>query len=115
MPKLSDLLAEKAKADIQIGGSTVSITFYAIWRERFTDDDWSALLALKGRPYLKSILPRIVLSWDVLNDSGEHIPITADAFDQYEIPDELLLAIEERATGSDLAGKARTSNNLRVT
>lgn len=111
MPKLSDLLAERAKAEILVGGATVTVTFYVIWRERFTDEEWTALLALKGHEYLKTILPKIILTWNLVDDDEHAIPVTADAIDQHHMPDALLLAIESRVTGSDLSGKVISSNS----
>lgn len=113
MPKLSDLVAEKAKADIQVGGATINVTFYVLWRERFSDEEWTALIGSSGRDHLKQLLPRIALSWDVTDDEGHDVPITAEAFDQYDIPTDLLSGIAVRLTGSDLAGKALNSNNSR--
>lgn len=111
MPKLSGLLAEKAKADIQVGGSTLAIVFYVMWRERFNEEEWAQLLALNGRDYLKTVLPRVLASWDLTDNDGHAVPITAEAMDQHEIPDSLLFAIERRALRSDLAGKVISNNS----
>lgn len=111
MPKLSDLLAEKAKADIQVGGSMLAITFYVMLRQRFSEEEWDRLLAMKGRDYLKTLLPRVLVSWDLVDDDGHAVPVTADAIDQHNIPDVLLYAIERRIFGSDLSGKATSSNS----
>jgi hypothetical protein len=110
MPKLSELLAEKAKVELTVGGATIHVTFYVLWRDRFSDEEWADLLALKGRDYLGAILPKIVLEWDIVDDDGHAIPVTAEAFDQYDIPDALLAAVERRTTGSDLSGKVISSN-----
>jgi hypothetical protein len=110
MPKLSDLLAEKAKADIPIGGVSLSITFYVLWRERFSDEEWERLLAMKGREYLKTLLPRVLESWDLVDNDGHAVPVTADAIEQHHIPDTLLFACERRALNSDLSGKAISSS-----
>ena len=115
MPKLSDLLAEKARGEVQVGGATVNITFYVMVRERFSDEEWDGLLALRGRDYLKALLPQVLTMWDIVDDGGTAIPITAEAFDQYHMPDALLFAIERRVFASDLAGKVVTSNNSHVT
>src|SRR5437588_2394965 len=114
MPKLSDLVAEKARADIQVGAASIAITFYVMLRERFSADEWEHLLALRGRDYLKALLPQILISWDIVDDGGSAIPITGEAFDQYQIPDVLLFAIERRVFNSDLSGKV-TSNNSHAT
>lgn len=106
MPKLSDLLAEKAKAEIVVGGATVTFTYYVIWRERFSDDEWEAVLAAVGIEYLKLLLPRIVESWDISDNDGHAIPVSAEAIDQHNMPEALLRTIERRIAGSDLAGKA---------
>jgi hypothetical protein len=111
MPKLSDLLAEKTKADIQVGDTSFTIVFYVIWRERFTADEWTALLKLRGREYLKVLLPRVMVSWDLVDDDGHAVPVTADAIEQHEIPDTLLFACERRALNSDLSGKAISNNS----
>jgi hypothetical protein len=111
MPKLSDLLAEKVKADIQVGGSTFAIVFYVLWRERFSEEEWERLLALRGREYLKVLLPRVVVSWDLVDDEGHAVPVTAEAIEQHQIPDTLLFACERRALNSDLAGKVTSSNS----
>lgn len=106
MPKFRNLLAEKAKAEIQIGGSTVTVVFNVMWREQFSDEEWTALLGLKGRDYLKMLLPRALQSWDITDDDEHAIPCTAEAFDQFALPDRLLIAVENAVTGSDLSGKA---------
>lgn len=112
MPKLSNLLSEKAKGDVQIGGSTLAITFHVMRRERFTDEEWTALLASTGRDYLKALLPKVLVSWDLVDDGGTAIEVSAEAIDQHNIPDALLFAIERRVFGSDLSGKVPNSSNL---
>jgi hypothetical protein len=111
MPKLSDLLAEKAKVDIQVGGASVNVVFFVLWRERFTDEEWTQLLAATGREYLKMLLPRVVVSWDIVDDDGHSIPVTVEAIDQHHIPDVLLFNIERRVLNSDLSGKVISSNS----
>lgn len=103
--KLADLLAEKATVDIQIGASKLGITFYVLWRKRFSDDEWAAVTALKGREYVRAFLPKVMLAWDLVDDDGHAVPVTAEAMDQHQIPDELLFACEQRIGRSDLAGK----------
>lgn len=115
MPKLSELLAERAKAELTVGGSTLHVTFYVLWRDRFSEGEWADLLTLKGREHIKQLLPRIALSWDIEDDDGHAVPITAEAFDQHNLPTDLLMAIATRLTGSDLAGKVPSSNNSRAT
>lgn len=114
MPKLSALLAEKAKADIEVGGSSFSIVFYVLWRERFSDEEWAQLIALTGRDYLTMVLPRVIVSWDLVDDDGHAVPVTAEAIEQHNIPNTLLFAVERRALNSDLSGKVNSSNS-RVT
>lgn len=114
MPRLSALLAEKAKADIEVGGSSLGIVFYVLWRERFSDEEWTQLVGLTGRDYLKTVLPRVLASWDLVDDDGHAVPVTADAIEQHNIPNTLLFAVERRALNSDLSGKV-TSSNSRVT
>jgi hypothetical protein len=111
--KLHELLAERAKADIQVGGASVQFEYWVLWRERFSDEEWEHLLSLRGRDYLKAMLPKVLLSWDIVDDSGAPIPITAEAFDQFHIPDRLLASFDQRVFNSDLAGKALapTSSN----
>jgi hypothetical protein len=111
MPKLSDLLAEKAKTEIQIGGATVAVVFFVLWRERFSDEEWTQLLAATGREYLKMLLPRILVSWDIVDDEGHAIPPSAEAIEQHHIPDALLFAIERRVLNTDLSGKVISSNS----
>lgn len=111
MPKLSDLLAERAKGEVIVGGSRVEIVFFVMRRERFTDDEWAQILALTGREYLKVLLPKVIVSWDIVDDSGTMIPITPESFDQYHVPDVLLFAMEQRVFGSDLSGKVISSNS----
>lgn len=107
MPKLSDLLAEKANADIQVGSATVKVQFYVFWRERFADEEWQEVLTLtSNRETFKRVLPRVVLIWDLIDDEGHTVPVTAEAIDQHQIPDPLLSEIWRRVTGSDLSGKA---------
>lgn len=115
MPKLSDLIAEKAKAEIQVGGSTFAITFYVLWRQRFSTDEWTALMALTGREHLKLLLPKVLLSWDFVDDDGHAVPVTAEAIEQHNIPVDLLNPIAQRVVNSDLSGKAPTSNGLHNT
>jgi hypothetical protein len=114
MAKLSELFEEKAKATLQIGGTNVEVRWYGLWRRRFSDDEWKEqVLTLSGRDYLRFFLPRVLVSWDVTDDNGLAIPTTAEAFDQYDIPDQMLYAIERRVITSDSSGKALpvTSNN----
>lgn len=108
--ELHNLVAEKAKAEIQIGGSTVPFVYYVVVRERFTDEEWEQLLGLRGRDYLKMLLPKVIVSWDIVED-GQPIPITAEAFDQFHIPDVILTAFERRVFAGDLAGKVPNSTN----
>src|SRR5450631_4089980 len=75
LPKLSDLMAEKAKADIPVGGSVVKIEFFVLWRERFSEDEWTAAMAVVGLDHLKLLLPKILLSWDMVDDDGRPIPV----------------------------------------
>lgn len=105
MPKLSELLAEKAKGDVQVGGAAVSFTFYVMVRERFSDEEWAKLIAVHGRKDSAVALVKSLIDWDLVDDSGTMIPITAEAFDQYNVPDALLFAIERRIFLSDLSGK----------
>lgn len=111
MPKLSALLAERAKADVQVGGSSVGFTYYVIVRDRFTEEEWEALLAMRGREYFKTLLPRLIESWDITDDDGHAIPVTAEAFDQFDVPDVLLSAFERRIFAGDLAGKVSSNNS----
>lgn len=112
MAKLSALIAEKGKADIQIGGSSFGIVFYVLWRSRFEPEkEWPELMALGGREHLKMLLPKILLSWDLVDDDGHAIPVTAEAMEQHEIPDALLNACAQRIVNSDLSGKVPTSSN----
>lgn len=110
MPKLSDLLAEKAKGDVQVGGATVTFTFYVMVRERFSDDEWAKLTAVHGRADTAMALGKSLIDWDLVDDSGTMIPITLEAFDQYNVPDALLFAVERRIFLSDLAGKVTSTN-----
>lgn len=110
--KISDLLAEKATAELQVGGATLKFVFYVLWRDRFTEDELSELLALRGRDYLLRVLPRVLQSWDIVDDDGHVVPVTSEAIDQHHIPDALLMAIERRALNSDLAGKAISNGSL---
>jgi hypothetical protein len=112
MPKFSNLLAEKAKGEFQVGGSTVTFVYYPVVRQRFNEDEWNALLGVKGRDYLKMLLPRVVESWDITDDDEHAIPVTAEAFDQYGIPDVMLIAIERRIWAGDLSGKVPTPTTL---
>ncbi len=111
MPKLSDLIAEKAKAEIQVGGSSFAIVFYVLWRSRFTPDEWTELMALTGRDHLKMLLPKVVISWDLVDADGHAVPVTAEAIDQHDIPVELLNPIAQRVVNSDLSGKVTSSNS----
>jgi hypothetical protein len=110
MPKLSDLLAEKAKADIQVGGATINFTYFAMWRERFSEEERQTHVGMPFRDYIKAWLPRVVISWDIIDDDGHAVPVTADAIEQHSIPDSLLLAFHARIVNSDLSGKVPTSS-----
>ena len=116
MPKLSALLAEKAKGDVQVGGSSVGFTFYVMWRERFADDEWAALMAdgVPAREQWKAILPKVLVSWELVDDDEHALPATAEAITNYDVPDTLLAAIWRRIIGSELSGKV-TSNNSHAT
>lgn len=110
MPKLSGVLVEKAKATVQIGGSSVSIMFYVLWRDRFSPDEWAALMALSGIEHLKMLLPRVLVSWDFVDDDEHAIPVTAEAIDQHKMPFDLLNPIAARVVNSDLSGKVTSSS-----
>lgn len=105
MPKLSNLLAEKTKGEIQVGGTTLPFTYWAMWRERFTEDEWKELWTVGGRDQYKRLLPRVLISWDLESDDGQPIPITAEAFDANEVPDDLLATYWRRIAAGDLSGK----------
>ncbi|GAC1329867.1 MAG: hypothetical protein NVSMB2_28730 [Chloroflexota bacterium] len=109
--KLSSLLVEKAKADIQVGGASFGIVFYVMWRDRFTPEEFADLVRLTGREYLKVVLPRVLVSWDFVDDDGHAVPVTAEAIEEHAIPDTLLFACERRALNSDLSGKAISGNS----
>lgn len=111
MPKLSDLLAEKAKGEVVVGGATVTFTFWALWRQRFSDEENEAHVGMEFRKYIGIWLPRVVISWDIVDDDGHAVPVTAEAIEQHEIPDSLLLAFHTRILNSDLSGKANSSNS----
>lgn len=115
MPKLSDLLAEKANATIDIGGAKLAFTFYAMWRERFTEEERAGHVGMTNREYMKVWLPRMLLSWDLVDDDGHAVPVTAESIEQHAIPDSLLLAIHGRVFTSDLSGKALSLNNSSAT
>lgn len=108
---MSYLLAEKGKGEIQVGSSTLTIVFYVMWRERFSDDEWTELLALTGRDHFKMLLPRVLVSWDLVDDEGHAVPVAADAIDAHNIPTALLRACADRAVQSDLSGKVSSSNS----
>lgn len=110
MPKFSDLLAEKARGDFQVGSTTVTFVYFPLVRQRFSDEEWNALMDLRGREYFKTMLPRVVESWDITDDDGHAIPVTAEAFDQYGIPDIILAAVDRRIWAGDLSGKVLTAS-----
>lgn len=114
MPKLSDLLAEKAKGDIQVGGAKITFVYYAMWQERFSEQERESFVGMPFREYIAIWLPRAVISWDLVDGDGHAVPVTAEALDLHEIPDVLLLAFHSRIVNSDLSGKV-TSSNLRDT
>ena len=111
MPKLSDLLVEKTSASVDIGGSKLAFQFYVMWRERFSDEELQAHVGAPFRDYIKVWLPRVLLSWDLVDDDAHAVPVTAEAIDRHEIPDSLLLEIHNRVTGSDLSGKVRPTTS----
>jgi hypothetical protein len=111
VPKLSNLLAEKSKGDIQVGGSTIAFTFHTFWRERFSEEETAGFLELSTRDYLKAWLPRVLVTWDLSDDDGKPVPVTAEAIEQHALPDSLLLSFHAYVIASDLSGKVRTSNS----
>lgn len=115
MAKLSELFEEKAKATLQIGGANVEIQWYVLWRRRFGEDEWTELIAKPGREHLKMLIPRLLVSWGITDDNGTMIPITAEAIEEYNIPTDVLAAIETRVVPADLAGKVTTSRTLPAT
>jgi hypothetical protein len=111
--KLSQFLAETAKGDVQIGGSSLEFTFYVMWRERFSEDEWTELMSTKTpvREQWKRLLPKVLLSWDLVDDDEHTVPVTAEAIDEHHIPDSLLSAVWRRVIGSELSGKAISNNS----
>jgi hypothetical protein len=112
--KLSELLEEVATTDVKVGGTTFSVSYRAFWMRQFSDEDWTRVRSLPGRDYVKEVLPRMLTSWEITDADGTPIPITPEAFDQHELPTELLGAIELAVVQGGLAGKA-SSNGLRAT
>lgn len=113
MPKLSQLLSERAKGEVQVGASTVGFEFYVMWRERFSDDEWSELMSdwISSHDQWRRLLPRVLVSWDLVDDDEHAVPVTADAIDQHHVPDSLLASIWRRVIGSELSGKAISNNS----
>lgn len=111
MPKLSNLLAEKSKGEIQVGGTACTFTYWSMWRQRFSEDEWAALLAVNGREHYKILLPRVMITWDLEGADGQPIPITAEAFEANEIPDDLLFEYGRRIAAGDLSGKVISSSS----
>jgi len=115
--KLSTLLSEKSKGEIQVGGTAIPFTFHTFWRERFSEDENNSFVErqttgeLSTREYLKIWLPRVLVTWDLSDDDGHAVPVTAEAIDQHALPDALLLSFHAHVIQSDLSGKVRTSNN----
>jgi hypothetical protein len=109
--KLSDLLAEKTKGEIQVGGSIVGFVFHTFWRDRFNDEERASHLTMPFREYAKMWLPRVLISWDLQDGDGHGVPVTAEAIDQHNLPDPLLLAFHSYVINSDLSGKVTSSNS----
>lgn len=109
--KLSDLLAEKAKGEIQVGGSTINFVYFPMFRERFSEEEQQSFVGMQNRDYFKLWLPRVLISWDLVDSDGHAIPVTAESIDQHEIPDSLLYAFQQRVINSDLSGKVISSNS----
>lgn len=118
--KLSDLLDETGSTEVHIGGASISITYVVIWEARFTEDEWAEIRrtrtegegdaarevpVLEPREYFGRVLPRLLKSWDLVDDDGQPIPITAGAFEQYHIPTRLLRMCETAVLESMTAGK----------
>lgn len=106
MPKLSDLLAETATTELDVGGLKVHLTYYVLWDARISEEDWARFKPMPVREYWAEMLGRILKEWDLVDDDGQPVPITLEAFDKHEVPNRLLAAISDAVQGSVLAGKA---------
>ena len=72
MPKLSNLLAERAKAEIQVGGTTINFIYWAMWRERFSEEEHQSYVGMPFRQYIMIWLPRVIISWELVDDAADN-------------------------------------------
>jgi hypothetical protein len=110
MAKIAELLAETGTAEIKTVGASFSITYHSWWEDRFSDEDWNKFRELPAREYMKEVLPRLLVSWDLEDADGNQLPITAEAIEQHHLPTRLLTMMEKAVVDSVAAGKASSAS-----
>lgn len=103
--KVSDLLEESAQTSVQIGGQSVGLVYRVLWEEQFSEDAWEAIKALAGREYLVAIMPKLLRSWELTDDGGAEIPVTAEAIAQHQVPTRFLRLAEKAVLEAQEAPK----------
>lgn len=77
--KITDLLNATKSVKLTIGPTSIDMGFYVLWQSRLDDAAWDEAGALTGRPYFARVLPALLASWDLVDDRGTPVPITAKA------------------------------------
>jgi len=109
--KVSDLLEESGSATIETAGGSFGIRYHAWWESRFTDEDWDRFKEMNRRQYLLEALPRLLVSWELVDNDDQPVPITAEAMEQHQIPTRLLGMIESAIVETAAAGKGNASSS----
>jgi hypothetical protein len=107
---VSDLLEETLDTHVQVGGSAVGLSYRVLWEEFFSDDDWSRVKDLGGREYLKEVLPRLLVSWELQDATGKPIAITAEAIEAEKVPTRFLRLAEQAVLQAGQAPKGGASS-----
>lgn len=110
MAKITDLLAETGTAEIKTAGTSFKIQYHSWWEDKFSDGDWDRLREMPAREYLKEVLPKLLVSWDLEDGNGAAIAITPASMDEHQLPTRLLRMIEAAVVDSVSAGKASSSS-----
>lgn len=88
--RLKDLIQKTRKIVVTISEETAEVEYrlHAISVSYLEE-----LGRLAGMESVISQVVQIVIRWDVLDENGKEIPVTAEAIRQYEIPVEFLTAV----------------------
>jgi hypothetical protein len=108
---LDSLLEETGAAEIKTSGGAFNVVYRAWWETQFTDEEWDSFRGMNGRDYLLRVLPKWLVSWDLVEVDGTAVPITAEAMDKHKVPTRLLKLIETAVVDSAAAGKGNASSS----